>query len=238
MSISKKNSKRSGKGSKAASVAEALETVEVSSGPEQAEVVSEVQAINEVMMSGNSVETVAGVDSGVDSVIENSSEDIMSDSEFVAANDSVEVAAAVEASVDAPPVAEFEASIVAEIAASVAGVVEHASEGAKRGKKPGDISARSVFAMLDAGIDMSLIRQAVESGDEAALEEMTRVATGKNKSATGKAGRPVTPEVQAVLAKQGITMDALYALSEPERKKRLASARAIAQALRDGFKLY
>lgn len=113
-----------------------------------------------------------------------------------------------------------ESSVVAEVATAEA-------KGEKRGKKAGDISARTLFLLLDKGFEMAAVRAAVEAGDVAALDEMERKASGKGKSLTGKPGRPLNAETIEILAKNGITLEKLNSLSEKERKQKIAAANAI-----------
>lgn len=96
--------------------------------------------------------------------------------------------------------------------------------GSKRGRTAGDIGARKVFALLDAGVPLHEIRAAVESGDTDALE--AKIAPPSQSISLGMRGKPRAnqAELVAFLASKGITLAAIIALSDKEKRELLDDA--------------
>lgn len=101
-----------------------------------------------------------------------------------------------------------------------------------RGKKPGDISAKKLFQLMDAGFTIAEVRHAVEHEDLNTLEEMTKFAKFKQKPKAVRIGRPVSEAVKQILESCGITVEKLYQMDEFSRKRILARARMAANSIK------
>lgn len=103
-------------------------------------------------------------------------------------------------------------------------------ETGKRGKKACDISARTLFALLDkmdgGANNLARIRSFIDEENEEALSSLMSSVFKKNKSVTGKPGRPINPEVLNLLSERGVTVEALYAMDVKERKALVSQAHA------------